>query len=54
MQYETNLYKTIGYESSDVFRFDLGLLLQSQMRVAKLIFLIFWQTQMIIYFKITK
>ena len=32
---ETNLYEIIGWESSDVVRFDLGLLPQGQTRTAK-------------------
>ena len=35
LQYETNLYEIMCCESSDV-RFDLGPLLQGQMRIAKL------------------
>ena len=32
----TNLQEIMGWESSDVVRFDLGPLLQGQMRIAKL------------------
>ena len=33
LQCKTNLQEIMGWESSDVFRFDLGPLLQSQMMV---------------------
>ena len=33
---ETNLQEIMGWESFDVFRFDLGPLLQGQMRIEKL------------------
>ena len=33
---EANLYEIIGWESSNVVKFDLGLLLQGQTRIAKL------------------
>ena len=36
LQCETNLQEIMGWESSDVFRFDLLPLLQGQLRVAKL------------------
>ena len=35
LQCETNLKEIIGCESYDVVRFDLGPLLQGQMRIAK-------------------
>ena len=35
-QYETDLYEIMGWESSGVVRFDLGPLLQGQMKIAKL------------------
>ena len=33
---EANPHEIMGWESSDVFRFDLGPLLQDQMRIPKL------------------
>ena len=36
MQYETNTYEIMGWESSDVDRFDFGSLRQGQMRIIKL------------------
>ena len=36
LQCETNLWEIMRLKSSDVVRFDLGPLLQGQMRVAKL------------------
>ena len=36
LQGETNLKVIMGFESSDVVRFDLGSLLIDQMRIAKL------------------
>ena len=36
LQCETNLYEIMGWESSEVFRFDLGPLLQGQMIITKL------------------
>ena len=36
LQCETNVYEIMGCEYSDVVRFDLGPLLQGQMRIAKL------------------
>ena len=36
LQCETNLEEIMGWESFDVFRFDLGPLLQGQTRTAKL------------------
>ena len=35
LQCETNLWEIMGWESSDVVRFDLGPLLQGQKRIAK-------------------
>ena len=35
LQFETNLQEVTGWESLDVFRFDLGPLLQGQARIAK-------------------
>ena len=36
LQCETNLQEIMGWESSDVVRFDLGPILQDQTRIAKL------------------
>ena len=36
LQCETNLQEILGWESSDVVRFDLGPLLQGQTRITKL------------------
>ena len=36
LQCETNLYEIMGWESCDVVRFDLGTLLQGQMRIPNL------------------
>ena len=36
LQCETDLYKIMGWESSDVVRFDVGPLLQGKTRIAKL------------------
>ena len=36
LQCETNLYEIMGWESSDVVGFNLGPLLQGQMRTAQL------------------
>ena len=33
--WQTNLYEIMGWESSGVVRFDLGPLLQGQMKIAK-------------------
>ena len=35
LQCESNLYKIMGYKSSDVVRFDLRPLIKGQMRIAK-------------------
>ena len=35
LQYETNIWEIMGWESSDDVRFDLGPLLQGQTRIAK-------------------
>ena len=36
LQCETNLYKIMGWECFDVVRFELGPLLQGQIKIAKL------------------
>ena len=38
LQYETNLYEVMGWKSSDVFRFDLGTLLQGQPMLWRVVF----------------